>query len=220
MRGGRSRCTNSEEWKKTTDELIALQAQLEADRGPCRAAIPTRSGSVSVPRATSSSSARRRTSRSVDGQYEENLVRRKRSAGRNGRGRRQGGRLRDDPRVPASLGRDRFRAHQAEGRDPENATRPCVDKLFNTLRGSERDRSMWPLPREGLVASRRRATAACARNATASTTRCVSWSRTSASLENNIGFFAKSKNAEALIADVRAKIERATRGDGRRRSRR
>ena len=28
-------------------------------------------------------------------------------------------------------------------------------------------------------------------------------------LENNIGFFAKSKNAESLIADVRAKIERA-----------
>ena len=28
-------------------------------------------------------------------------------------------------------------------------------------------------------------------------------------LENNIGFFAKSKNAEAMIAEVRAKIERA-----------
>ena len=28
-------------------------------------------------------------------------------------------------------------------------------------------------------------------------------------LENNVGFFAKSKNAEALIAEVRAKIDRA-----------
>ena len=28
-------------------------------------------------------------------------------------------------------------------------------------------------------------------------------------LENNIGFFSKSKNAESLIADVREKIERA-----------
>ena len=28
-------------------------------------------------------------------------------------------------------------------------------------------------------------------------------------LENNIGFFARSKNAEALVADVRQKIERA-----------
>lgn len=28
-------------------------------------------------------------------------------------------------------------------------------------------------------------------------------------LENNIGFFAKSKNAETLVADVRAKIDRA-----------
>ena len=30
-------------------------------------------------------------------------------------------------------------------------------------------------------------------------------------LENNIGFFSKSKNAESLIADVREKIERAKR---------
>ena len=30
-------------------------------------------------------------------------------------------------------------------------------------------------------------------------------------LENNIGFFSKSKNAEALIADVREKIEKAKR---------
>ena len=28
-------------------------------------------------------------------------------------------------------------------------------------------------------------------------------------LENNIGFFAKSKNAEALVAEVRSKIDRA-----------
>ena len=28
-------------------------------------------------------------------------------------------------------------------------------------------------------------------------------------LENNIGFFAKSKNADALVAEVKAKIERA-----------
>ena len=28
-------------------------------------------------------------------------------------------------------------------------------------------------------------------------------------LENNVGFFSKSKNAEALVADVKAKIERA-----------
>jgi transcription initiation factor IIF auxiliary subunit len=30
-------------------------------------------------------------------------------------------------------------------------------------------------------------------------------------LENNIGFFSKSKNAESLIADVREKIERTKR---------
>ena len=30
-------------------------------------------------------------------------------------------------------------------------------------------------------------------------------------LENNIGFFSKSKNADALVADVREKIEKAKR---------
>ena len=30
-------------------------------------------------------------------------------------------------------------------------------------------------------------------------------------MENNIGFFSKSKNAETLIADVREKIERSKR---------
>ena len=30
-------------------------------------------------------------------------------------------------------------------------------------------------------------------------------------LENNIGFFSKSKNAEAMVADIREKIEKAKR---------
>ena len=34
-------------------------------------------------------------------------------------------------------------------------------------------------------------------------------------LENNIGFFANSKNADALVADVRAKIDPDSYGDGR-----
>ena len=52
----------SEEWKKTTDELIALQARWK-EIGAVSRRYSIRCGSVFVPRATSSSSARRRTSR-------------------------------------------------------------------------------------------------------------------------------------------------------------
>ena len=38
---------------------------------------------------------------------------------------------------------------------------------------------------------------------------CAQIEQEIALLENNVGFFAKSKNAEALIAEVRAKIDRA-----------
>ncbi len=55
---------NSEEWKKATDELIALQARGK-QIGPCRGVIRMPFGSVSEPPATSSSSVRRRTSQAL-----------------------------------------------------------------------------------------------------------------------------------------------------------
>ena len=73
-----------------------------------------------------------------------------RSAGRNGRGRREGRGLRGDPRVPASLGRDRFRAHQAEGRHPEKVQGRRGRAVQHVARFGARPFD-GPLPRESLV---------------------------------------------------------------------
>ena len=84
----------------------------------------------------------------------------------------------------------------------------AVDELFNTLRGSERDRSMDRFKEKvsSLKASgdRRLRTE---RDRLYNKVRQLE--QDIALLENNIGFFSKSKNAEAMIAEVRAKIERA-----------
>ncbi len=83
-----------------------------------------------------------------------------------------------------------------------------VDVMFSTLRGSERDRSMNRFKEK--VSSMK-----------SSGDRRIKGEREKlynkvrqlesdiALLENNIGFFANSKGAESMIADVKAKIERA-----------
>ncbi len=83
-----------------------------------------------------------------------------------------------------------------------------VDVMFSTLRGSERDRSMNRF--KDKVSSMK-----------GSGDRRIKGEREKlynklrqlesdvALLENNIGFFANSKGAESMIADVKAKIERA-----------
>ena len=73
-----------------------------------------------------------------------------RPAGRNGRGRREGRGLRGDPRVPAPLGRDRFRAHQAEGRHPEKVQGRRGRAVQHAARFGARPFD-GPLPRESLV---------------------------------------------------------------------
>jgi len=72
-------------------------------------------------------------------------------ARRDGGSRREGGRLRGNPRLPAPLGRDRLRAHQAEGRRAEalQGRRRCA--LLRVARFGARPLD-GPLPREGLHA--------------------------------------------------------------------
>ena len=84
----------------------------------------------------------------------------------------------------------------------------AVDALFSVLRGSERDRSMDRFKEK--VSSLK---ASGARRLRTERDRLYNKVRQMeqdiALMENNIGFFSKSKNAEAMIAEVRAKIERA-----------
>ncbi|MEF2793025.1 MAG: DUF349 domain-containing protein, partial [Alistipes dispar] len=77
-----------------------------------------------------------------------------------------------------------------------------------TLRGSERDRSMTRFREKvsSLKASGDRRLRS-ERERLYNKVRQIE--QEIALLENNVGFFAKSKNAEALIAEVRAKIDRA-----------
>lgn len=86
----------------------------------------------------------------------------------------------------------------------------AVDKLFGALRGSDREQSMSRFKEK--VSSLRSAGDKRLR-----TERDKLYNRVRqleqeiALLENNIGFFAKSKGAEALIADVQEKISRTKR---------
>ncbi len=83
-----------------------------------------------------------------------------------------------------------------------------VDELFNTLRGSERDRSMSRF--NDKISTLKSAGGKRLRSERERLYGKVrQLEQEIALLENNIGFFANSKGADSLIADVRAKIERA-----------
>ena len=84
----------------------------------------------------------------------------------------------------------------------------AVDELFNALRGSERDRSMGRF-REKISSMKGSGDRRLRTERDRLYNKVRQLEQEIALLENNIGFFAKSKNAESLIADVRAKIERA-----------
>ncbi len=82
-----------------------------------------------------------------------------------------------------------------------------VDKMFDTLRGSERDRSMNRFKEKvstmkGAGDKRLKSEREKLYNKVRQLEADI------ALLENNIGFFANSKGAEAMIADVKSKIER------------
>ena len=80
-----------------------------------------------------------------------------------------------------------------------------VDAMFATLRSNERDRSMNRF-KERVSNMKGGSQLRLEREKLYNKVRQME--QDIALLENNIGFFSKSKNAEALIADVREKIER------------
>mgnify|MGYP000811153835 CR=1 FL=1 len=84
----------------------------------------------------------------------------------------------------------------------------AVDELFNTLRGSERDRSMNRF-REKVSTLKSAGSNRLRSERERLYNKVRQLEQEIGLLENNIGFFAKSKNAEALVADVKAKIDRA-----------
>ena len=84
----------------------------------------------------------------------------------------------------------------------------AVDQLFGALRGSERDRSMNRF-KERLQSMKGAGDKRMKSERERLYNKVRQMEQDIALLENNIGFFSKSKNAEAMIADIREKIAKS-----------
>ena len=198
--------SGSEEWKKATDELIALQARWKQIGAVARRhsdAVWKRF------RAACDKFFERKSAHfaSVDGEHEENL-RRKLAllAEMEAADVKAGGYevIRDFQRRWGEIGFVPIKQKDAV----QKRYKAAVDALFSVLRGSERDRSMDRF-REKVSTLKASGDRRLRSERERLYNKVRQLEQEIALLENNIGFFAKSKNAEALVADVRAKIDRA-----------
>ena len=197
---------NSEEWKKTTDELIALQARWK------QIGAVSRRHSDAVWkrfRAACDRFFERKSAHfaSVDGEQEENLRRKLALLDEMAAADvRAGGYevIRDFQRRWGEIGFVPIRQKDAV----QKRYKAAVDALFSVLRGSERDRSMSRF-REKVSTLKASGDRRLRSERERLYNKVRQLEQEIALLENNIGFFAKSKNAETLVADVRAKIDRA-----------
>ena len=198
--------SGSEEWKKTTDELIALQARWKQIGAVARRhsdAVWKRF------RAACDKFFERKSAHfaSVDDEHEENLRRKLALLDEmEAADVKAGGYevIRDFQRRWGEIGFVPIKQKDAI----QKKYKAAVDELFNTLRGSERDRSMGRF-REKVSSFKASGDRRLRSERERLYNKVRQLEQEIGLLENNIGFFAKSKNAEALVADVRAKIERA-----------
>lgn len=198
--------SGSEEWKKATDELIALQARWKQIGAVARRhsdAVWKRF------RAACDKFFERKSAHfaSVDGEHEENLRRKLALLDEmEAADVRTGGYevIRDFQRRWGEIGFVPIKQKDAV----QKRYKAAVDALFSVLRGSERDRSMDRF-REKVSTLKASGDRRLRSERERLYNKVRQLEQEIALLENNIGFFAKSKNAEALVADVRAKIDRA-----------
>ena len=196
----------SEEWKKTTDELIALQARWKQI-----GAVPRRYSDQVWKRFRSACDRffERKAAHfaDVDGEHEENL--RKKLALLDEMAAadvREGGfeAIKAFQRRWSEIGFVPIKRKEAV----QKRYKAVVDAMFDTLRGSERDRSMNRF-REKVSTLKGAGDKRLRSERERLYNKVRQMEQEIALLENNVGFFSKSKNAEALVADVKAKIERA-----------
>ena len=194
----------SEDWKHATEELIALQARWK-QAGPV-----SRRHSDTIWkrfRAACDKFFERKAEHfsSVDSVHEENLkLKQALLEEMRGADIKAGGfeAIKEYQRRWSQIGFVPIKQKDAVQKEYKS----IVDAMFATLRSSERDRSMNRFKERvqnmkggnQLRSEREKLT-----------NKLRQMEQDIAILENNIGFFSKSKNAEALIADVREKIERA-----------
>ena len=197
--------SQSEEWKEATDKIIALQTEWK------KIGAVSRRHSDAVWkrfRAACDKFFERKSQHfaSVDGEYEDNLARKNAlieemlAADIENGGYEM---IKEFQRRWSEIGFVPIKAKSAIQKQYKKA----VDKMFSVLRSSEQERSFNRF-REKV------STLAAAGDKRLRTERDRLYNKVRqleqeiALLENNIGFFAKSKNADALVADVRAKIDR------------
>lgn len=198
--------SGSEEWKKATDELIALQARWKQIGAVARRhsdAVWKRF------RAACDKFFERKSAHfaSVDDEHEENLRRKLALLDEmEAADVKAGGYevIRDFQRRWGEIGFVPIKQKDAV----QKRYKAAVDALFSVLRGSERDRSMDRF-REKVSTLKASGDRRLRSERERLYNKVRQLEQEIALLENNICFFAKSKNAEALVADVRAKIDRA-----------
>ena len=196
----------SEDWKHATDELIALQARWK-QVGP----VARRHSDAIWKRfrAACDKFFERKSAHfsSVDSEHEENLkLKRALIEEMKTADIKAGGfdMVKEFQRRWSQIGFVPIKLKDALQKE----YKAIVDGMFSTLRSSERDRSMNRFKERvsnmkggnQLRSERERLY-----------NKIKQMEQDIALLENNIGFFSKSKNAEALIADVREKIARSKR---------
>ena len=199
---------SSEEWKKATDELIALQAKWKEIGAVSRRhadAIWKRF------RAACDEFFERKSQHfsSVDSEYADNLAKKTALiAEMVAADVKEGGYelIKEFQRRWSEIGFVPIKAKDALQKQYKEA----VDKMFAVVRGSERDRSMSKF-KERLSSMKSNGEKRLRTERERLYNKVRQLEQDIALLENNIGFFSKSKGAEAMIADVQQKIERAKR---------
>ena len=196
----------SEEWKEATDELIALQARWK-QVGP----VARRYSDAIWKRfrAACDKFFERKAAHfaSQDSQHEENLKLKQALLAEMREADIKAGGIETIKEFQRRWGQIGF--VPIKHKDAlQKEFKILIDAMFATLRSSERDRSMSRF-RERVSGMKSGAQLRSERERLFNKVRQLE--QDIALLENNIGFFSKSKNAEALIADVREKIERAKR---------
>ena len=199
----------SEEWKHTTDELIALQAKWK-DIG----AVPRRYSEQIWKRFRAACDAffehKSKHFAGVESQYEENLQKKQALIEEMAAADIKSGgydMIKEFQRRWSEIGYVPIKHKDSI----QKSYKQAVDAMFAVLRGSEHDRSMNRFKERlqsmkgGGADKRLRAERERLYNKVRQLEQDI------ALLENNIGFFSKSKNADAMVADIREKIARSKR---------
>ena len=195
----------SEDWKKATDELIALQARWKEIGAVSR----RHSDAVWKRFRTACDSFFERKSAhfaTVDGEYGENLQKKQALLDEMQAADVKAGGfelVREFQRRWSEIGFVPIKQKDAV----QKRYKEVMDALFATVRGSERDHSMNRF-REKVASLKAAGDRRMVSEREKLCGRVRQLEQEAARLENNIGFFARSKGAEALIADVQSKIAR------------